>query len=524
MKTKMTTKSNLNAKVPPFSLGEDMLTWSKLVELSRSANPLVKVSDSSWKKLLGFRAVVESALAENRTIYGINTGFGYLSDVRIKSDDMKKLQVNLIRSHACGYGDNLTDEQARGLLILRAHTFLLGHSGISRATVEKILEFLRLDVLPVVPVKGSVGASGDLAPLAHLALGLLGEGQLRYDGQTLDAKIVLAKVGLSPLEPNAKEGLSLINGTQFMTALGAFAMEKANLLLEASNVAACLSLDAIKGTPVAFDPKIHSVRKQYGQSIVAKYCRDLLTDDEIVKSHESCQKVQDPYSFRCVPQVHGASYDVLNYVQEVLNRELNSVTDNPLVFIDGDVISGGNFHGQPIAMAFDFLAIAIAELGSISERRTEKLTNPAMSGLPAFIVKDGGLNSGFMIPHVVAAALVSENKILCHPASVDSIPTSADKEDHVSMGPIAVRKALDVCVNVQGVLGVELIAACQAIDFHSPLKPSKPLAAIYDKVRTMVSYMDQDRSIHRELDTLAKWIGNQGVRNVLSEFNLTLPI
>lgn len=500
----------------PFSLGRDQLSWSVLVGLAAKPNPSVEVSPDFWLRVDSFRKIVESAISSGKVIYGINTGFGFLSDVRIESDKLQALQYNLIRSHACGVGESLAPEMTRALLILRAHTFALGHSAVTRDTVETVLAFLKHDILPLIPCQGSVGASGDLAPLSHLALGLIGEGDVFYRGEKVPAKTALEHAGVRPLVPKAKEGLSLINGTQFMAVLGAFAVRDAKVISESADVVAAMSLDAIKGTKVAFDARIHSVREQAGQRKVAAHMLALLSGkDEIMNSHSDCERVQDPYSFRCIPQVHGATRDVIDFVAARVDGDLNSVTDNPLVFEDGSVMSGGNFHGQPLAMAMDFLAIAVAELGSIAERRIEKLTNPAMSGLPAFVVKEGGLNSGFMIPHVVAAALVSENKVLCHPASVDSIPTSADKEDHVSMGPIAARKALKVCHHVTNILAIEALTAAQGIDLHAPLKPSLPLQRVHDKIRTLSPTMPVDRSLHRDIEAVAVWIKAGGVLDAI---------
>lgn len=500
----------------PFSLGHDRLTWSNLTALAAKPNPALEVSSEAWRRAESFRSVVEKAISSGKVIYGINTGFGFLSDVRIETDKLQALQYNLIRSHACGVGEPVSQEMTRALLILRAHTFLLGHSAVTRGTIETVLEFLRHDILPVIPCQGSVGASGDLAPLSHLALGLIGEGEVFFKGERMLAQDALRKANVKPLVPNAKEGLSLINGTQFMAVLGAFAVRDAKVLAESADVIASLSLDAIKGTKAAFDARIHSVRDQGGQKKVAANILNLLAgEDEIMASHADCGRVQDPYSFRCVPQVHGATRDVIDFVATRIDGDLNSVTDNPLVFEDGSVISGGNFHGQPLAMALDFLGIAVAELGSISERRIEKLTNPAMSGLPAFVVKESGLNSGFMIPHVVAAALVSENKILAHPASVDSIPTSADKEDHVSMGPISGRKALKICVHVADILAIESLTAAQGIDLHAPLKPSLPLQKVHGKIRQLSPTMPVDRSLHPDILAVSFWIKSGGVMDAL---------
>lgn len=506
-----------------FALGEGVLTSEVLVDLAKAANPPVSVSPKALERLARFRDCVEAILSGDARVYGINTGFGFLANVAIDKDKLAQLQVNLVRSHACGVGQPLNEPLVRALLILRAHTFLLGHSGVRRETLEQVLTFLKHDVLPVIPCQGSVGASGDLAPLAHLALGLMGEGDVRYRGETVAAKDVLSELRIKPLAPAAKEGLALINGTHFMSVIAAFAVEEAQVLCQAADVAASISLDAIRGTIRAFDPRIHAVRPHPGQSLVASNLRKLMAgDDQVMASHANCDKVQDPYSFRCVPQVHGASRDTLAYVRRVVDIELSSVTDNPLVFADGDIVSGGNFHGQPIALAMDFLAIAMAELGSISERRIEKITNPHQSGLPAFATRDSGLNSGFMIPHVVAAALVSENKILCHPASVDSIPTSADKEDHVSMGPIAARKAREVITNVRRILAIECLAAAQGLDLLAPLSPGPGLTALLAEIRRLAPRMDVDRSLHKEIEALAIWIGENGTGKILRQAGISL--
>lgn len=502
---------------PSFRLGQDELTAKILTDLASKPNPAVTVTDEVWQRVASCRASLESAVATGRKIYGVNTGFGYLSDVSVPPEDLARLQVNLIRSHACGVGLPTPDPVVRALLILRAHTFALGFSAVRKETLRVVLDFLTADLLPVIPCQGSVGASGDLAPLSHLALGFLGEGDVRVGGVTLEAKAALKKFNLLPLTPQAKEGLSLINGTHYMSAIAAFALIEAQHLADAATVIAALSLEALRGTLSAFDARIHNARKQLGQRRVASKFMSLFSeDDQIMDSHKNCGRVQDPYSFRCVPQVHGATLDTLDHVEAILNRELNSVTDNPLFFEGGDSLSGGNFHGQPIAFVMDFLAISVAELGSISERRTDKLTNPHMNGgLPAFLAKDSGLNSGFMIPQVVAAALVSENKILCHPASVDSIPTSADKEDHVSMGPIAARKARQVIENVSKILAIEILSACQGIDLLAPLRPSPPLAMVHSAVRHLSKFVDQDRSLSKDFEVLSGWLISGGLEGVL---------
>ncbi|MFK7825543.1 MAG: histidine ammonia-lyase [Oligoflexales bacterium] len=506
-----------------FVLGKQELTIEKLVCLGRSLKPKLKIDAKSLQNLIMYRKFVIKGLESSKTIYGVNTGFGYLSQVKIPAEKLQQLQLNLIRSHACGVGNDAPLEVVRSLLILRAHTFLLGHSGVSQECLNTIFAFLEHDLLPRIPMKGSVGASGDLAPLAHLALGLIGEGEIYYHGEKFPAKQALKLAGIEPLKPAAKEGLSLINGTHFMTSLGAYAMEQANIIAKSADIIATMSLDAIRGTTAAFDLRIQQARPHPGQELVARNILMLLEgDDQIKESHKGCDKVQDPYSFRCIPQVHGACRDTLEFVRNKVNIELNSVTDNPLIFEDGDLISGGNFHGQPIAMAMDFLAIAVAEFGSISERRIEKITNPNLSGLPAFVTEEVGLNSGYMIPHVVSAALASENKILCHPASIDSIPTSADKEDHVSMGPIAARKALEINENVASILAIELLASCQAIDLLKPLKPSPLLQVVYNSVRSQSPYMSNDRSLREDIEATTKMIQSGSLLELVADEGLKL--
>lgn len=490
-----------------FQLGTEDLTVDLLDFWSKQKNIQFHLKNEAFLKTKKHRDLIEKSMVENKTVYGVNTGFGFLSHIKIQKEDLKKLQLNLIRSHACGMGKPLFQEAVRALLILKAHNLLKGHSGVTKSCVEKILDLIQHDILPVIPTQGSVGASGDLAPLAHMALTLIGEGEAYFDGERQDTAALFRRLNWEPYTPECKEGLSLINGTQYMTALGALVLKQAKNIFESGLKIAALSIDGFRASITPFDVRIHSIRGHKGQSYVAKKMREYFSGfDEILESHKDCNKVQDPYSFRCIPQVYGASYDTFQFVENTLNIELNSVTDNPLVFDDGAILSGGNFHGEPVAMALDYLAIAISELGSLSERRTEKLTNPHMSGLSAFLVKNEGLNSGFMIPQVVAAALASENKVHCHPASVDSIPTSAEKEDHVSMGPISAHKALRVASNTAKIFAIELVAACQALDLLKPLKPSPQLLALYDKVRTVVPFMDDDRSLSAQLETIAEMI------------------
>lgn len=507
-----------------FRLGSDKLDVETLVDLGKKPNPAVIVEKDAWNHLEKHQSYIQKALNSGRKIYGVNTGFGFLSDVAIEPHQIRQLQTNLVRSHACGVGDTLEAELTRSLLILRAHTLLLGHSGVRREVVELILKMLSLDILPLIPMQGSVGASGDLAPLAHLALTLLGEGFVFIDGNKVPTNQAFQKHNLLPLNLEAKEGLALINGTHFMTTLAAWAVYEGEVIACAADIGACLSLDACRGTTIPFDKRIHDLRPHKGQLLVSENIRKIFGsgNDEIVASHADCGKVQDPYSFRCVPQVHGATRDVIEHVKGVIEIELNSVTDNPLIFDQQTFLSGGNFHGQPIAMAMDYLAIGLAELGSISERRTEKITNPHQSGLPAFVAQNSGLNSGFMIPHVVAASLVSENKVLCHPASVDSIPTSADKEDHVSMGPLAGKKARQVIQNCRRILAIEFLAAAQGLSFLKPLKANPALDSILTSLRKIAPEMEVDRSLSAEIENVAQWIGQNGPKTTINKLGTNI--
>ena len=469
------------------------------------------------------RAVIEKALETGEAIYGLNTGFGDLANVRIEPERLDLLQRSLILSHAAGMGDPLPDAAVRGMLLLRANTLARGHSGVRPEVIEALLALLNHDALPVVPAQGSVGASGDLAPLAHLALPLLGRGRLRLEGAEVTAEEGLRRVGLTPLELRAKEGLALINGTQAMAALLALAVLETRRLVRAADLIGALSTDALRGTDTAFDPRIHELRPHPGQQASAANLWSLLQGSAIRESHRMGDvRVQDPYSIRCMPQVHGAVRGLLADVEAKLAIEINAVTDNPLVFSDGEegkdwaILSGGNFHGEVMAFAADILAIGLAEVAAISERRIEKLTNASFSGLPPFLVRDAGVNSGFMIAQVTAAALVSDNKILCHPASVDSIPTSADKEDHVSMGMGAALKLHTVLTQTRRVLAIELTAAAQGIDLLRPLTSSLRLEALHAEVRARIPVWDQDREMAPDL-ALAEIFLRQGIDAHLRE-------
>ncbi len=462
----------------------------------------VRLADSARQAVVRARAVVESAVAGDAAVYGINTGFGDLANVRIPRDQLCALQERLILSHAAGVGEALPDEVVRGMLLLRANALAAGHSGVRAELIDGLLRLLEQDVLPVVPSRGSVGASGDLAPLAHLALPLLGRGRVRVEGRVLPAEEGLRRAGLEPFVLEAKEGLALINGTQAMTSQLALATLRARRLVRLADLFGALSTDALRGTDAAFDARLHRVRPHPGQQASARNLWHLLQGSGIRESHrEDDIRVQDPYCLRCMPQVHGAVRDVLEDVRRRVEVEMNSVTDNPLVYPEeGEILSGGNFHGEPMALAADALAIAVAELGAISERRIEKLTNHSFSALPPFLVEDAGLNSGFMIAQVTAAALASENKTLCHPASVDSIPTSADKEDHVSMGMWAAIKLLQVVENVALILAIEWLAAAQGIDLLRPLRSSDRLEGLHSDLRARVASWDRDREMAPDIE------------------------
>ncbi|MCA2960652.1 MAG: histidine ammonia-lyase [Silvanigrellales bacterium] len=493
--------SHLSGQEAVVLTGED-LSLKDFICIARHGVP-VELGNAALVGVRRARECIERRLASGEIFYGINTGFGALADVHIPSDKVTPLQLNLIRSHACGVGEPLPAEVVRGVLALRIQTMLRGNSGVTESTIRLMAEFLNRDILPVVPSKGSVGACGDLAPLAHVALALVGEGDVLHGGERMPAKRALESLGLVPLVPGAKEGLCLINGTQVMTALGLLCLEEARSLLKTADICAAMTVDATRGTATAFRPEIQDVRPHPGQIESARNLMSLLADDAIRLAHSSCGKVQDPYSLRCAPQVHGAARNAWHHVAEVLLREANSSTDNPLVFPETDeILSGGNFHGEPVAMVLDYLAIAMSEIANISERRIEKLVNPHMSGLPPFLTPDSGLNSGFMIPHVVAAALVSENKILSHPASVDSIPTSAEKEDHVSMGMTSALKLRTILSNVAHVLTIEALAAAQGLEFHRPFEGGAGVRAAYAKVREISAPMNVDRSLAGDMALL----------------------
>ena len=500
------------------------LTLEAVREVAVEKRPVLLAPDAR-EVVNRARAVVDTLVANNRLSYAITTGVGKLSDVRIAGDQIRELQVNLIRSHAVGVGEPLAAADTRAMMLLRANSLSKGNSGVRAATIDTLCEMLNRGVTPVVPSQGSVGASGDLAPLAHLALALIGEGECFGDKDVYIASAeALKRAQTKPIVLEAKEAVSLINGTQAMLAVGTLMQLAAETLVDSADVIGAMSCDALKGTNVAYDERIQKARPHAGQIKTAANLRRLLEDSEIRLSHRDCGRVQDAYSLRCMPQVHGAVRDTLTHSRAVFETEMNSAVDNPLVFVknpkatdgEGDVLSGGNFHGEPIAFALDFLAIAMSVLAGISERRLERLVNPALSeGLPPFLAPGAGLNSGFMMPQVTAAALVSENKVLAHPASVDSITTSGNKEDFVSMGMTAANKLRKIVENTRNTLAIEAMAAAQAIDLLAPLKPSKPLQRAHAAIRSVCATMQKDRVMYPDFARIAELIASGKISAVL---------
>ncbi len=509
------TRKLLPVQQTTLVLGTEPLTLTNIAQVARSFRD-VTPGQESIAAMDRSRAVVDAIVAGGAkapAVYGVNTGFGAMAEVRISPDQIVALQQNLVRSHSAGVGLPLDEDATRAMMLLRAAVLSRGQSGARSEVCQFLCKMLKHRVHPVIPRRGSVGASGDLAPLAHLALAMIGEGPVQFEGKIMQATEAMQTCGFTPLELQAKEGLTLLNGTQHMTAVGALALEDAQATMLIADIAGAMSLEALNGTVRAFDPRVVAARRQPGQQEVAARLRALLDDSEIAASHSGCGKVQDPYSLRCMPQVHGATRDVVQFATQVIEQEANSTTDNPLVFPDdnlpfgGELISGGNFHGQPVAHALDMAAIAVAELANISERRIEQLVNPALSsGLPPFLISESGLNSGFMIAQVTAAALVSENKIYCHPASVDSIPSSAGREDHVSMGAHAALKFAHVQRQVRTVLAIELMAAAQGIDLRGPHKPGRKLRAAHELIRAHVPFLERDRAIYEDFIKVQKLI------------------
>ena len=493
------------------------LTLEQFVGVARF-NLKVELAPKVIEKVNKARALVDKFVNENKVVYGITTGFGKFSDVIITGEEIKKLQRNLILSHSCGVGNPLEEEIVRGIMILRANALSKGYSGIRLSTLNTLIEMLNKGVHPIVPEKGSLGASGDLAPLSHMVLVMIGEGEAIYKGTRLPGKVAMDKARIATVVLTAKEGLALINGTQVMTSIGALTIYDAINLSKTADIAASLTVEALNGITDAFDEKVHRVRGHEGQINTGKNLLSIL-DESKMTSRQGELRVQDAYSLRCTPQVHGASKDCFKFVKEKVEIEMNAATDNPLIFVDEEeVISGGNFHGQPMALPFDFLAIGLAELANISERRLERLVNPALNNdLPAFLVEKGGVNSGYMIVQYVAAALVSENKILAHPASVDSIPSSANQEDHVSMGTISARKAREILENVRKVVGMEILAACQGIDLRGNIGLGLGSSEAYRIVREHIPKVVDDRIMYLDINTCENIIISNAMVEMVEE-------
>jgi histidine ammonia-lyase len=498
-------------------LGVEGMTLADLISIARKGAQVQLTTDAE-KQMIKSRHLIEQWVQEERRIYGVTTGFGALSDVPISKADTRQLQKNILMSHSAGVGKPFDEETVRAILALRIKDLARGHSGIRLSTVQQLVAVLNWGVCPVIPEKGSVGASGDLAPLAHLSLVLIGMGEAFYKRQRLSGRQALKKCGLKPLQLEAGEGLALVNGTQVMTAVGALAVYDAGVLAKLTDIAAAMSLEVLMGSRTEFDPKIHEVRPHPGQAAAADNMARITQQSEIITSHKDCSRIQDAYTLRCSPQVHGATRDAIRYCRDVIETEMNSSTNNPLIFSDSkEFLLGGNFHGQPVALALDFLGIAVAELADISERRVERLVNPKLSGLPAFLVDDGGLNSGLMLAQYTAAALVSENKVLCHPAVIDSIPTSANKEDHVSMGTISARKCRDIVSNVEDVIAIELLCAAQALDLFTNMKPGKGTLAAYRTIRQAVSHLEKDRVLSSDIAAVKELMHNGKVLNAVEK-------
>ena len=491
------------------TLDGNTLTLAQLAAVA-CAGEAAGLADAARARVLASRAVVERILAEGRTVYGVNTGFGKLADVHISSDHLRELQLNLLRSHSCGVGEPLGESETRAMLCLRANVLAKGYSGVRPAVIETLIEMLNRGVHPVIPSRGSVGASGDLAPLAHLAAVAVGEGEAVYAGERMGGGEALSRAGIAPLELEAKEGVALINGTQGMCAVGGLALLDAERLATTADVAGAMTLEALRGTPAAFRLQIHEARPHRGQRAVAEHLRELLAESEIRESHrEHDPRVQDAYTLRCMPQVHGAARDALAELRRVLEIEINSATDNPLVFPEtGEVISGGNFHGEPVALALDYAGMGVAELGAISERRIERLVNPDLSGgLPPFLVEDAGTNSGMMMAQVTAVALCAENKILAHPASTDSLPTSGGREDHVSMGMTAALKLRQMVRNAEQILAIEFVCAAQGLEYLKPLRPGRGVERAYQRLRHLVAPLTSDRALAPEIAIVGAAVG-----------------
>jgi histidine ammonia-lyase len=493
-----------------ITIDGNSLTIEQVIQVARNKEK-VKIHQKNKELIDRNAAVVEDFVKEGQVVYGITTGIGSFADVLIPREHVRELQKNLLMSHSSGTGPMIQDDQVRAMMLLRINALIKGYSGIRWKTLQRLLHFLNIDILPRVPQKGSVGASGDLVPLAHMSAPLIGLGQMKYKDKIWDAADLHSKLGLKPITLEAKEGLALINGTQLMSAVGVLNAYDSLILCKTADIASACSIEALRGTDVPFDSRVHMLRPHPGQSIVADNIKRLLEASRILPSHSECDKIQDAYSLRCIPQVHGATRDTVDYASVVLETEINSVTDNPIVFTETrDSISCGNFHGQPIAFVLDFLGIGVSELANISERRIERLVDPALSNLPPFLTPEGGLNTGYMITQYAAAALVSENKVLSHPASVDSIPTSANQEDHVSMGAFSAFKAANIIQNVRNVLAIELLCAAQGLDFIAE-KPGDGVAAAHKIIREHIPTLTQDRVMSYDMEKMAELVFSEAL-------------
>ncbi len=493
-----------------LELNGQKLSLAQVVDIAGGEGH-VSLSAAARERVEQSRRVVEKIVAEGRTVYGVNTGFGKLSDVRIEPSQLRQLQLNLVRSHSCGLGSPLSEAEARAMLLLRANVLAQGYSGCRPVLIEALLQLLESGVTPVIPEKGSVGASGDLAPLAHLALTVIGEGEAFYRGERMPSAKALQRANIEPLQLEVKEGIALLNGTQAMVAVGGLALYRAERVARLADVAGAMTLEALRGTPVAFDERIHAARPHTGQIEVAAHLRELLRDSQIRQSHlENDPRVQDAYSVRCMPQVHGAVRGALSHAREIVETETGSATDNPLVFAEtGEVFSGGNFHGAPLALSFDYAAIAMTDLMSITERRIDRLVNPdSNEGLPPFLSARPGVGSGFMMMQIVAASLLNEAKVLAHPASIDNVPTDGGKEDHVSMGMTGATKLRSIVDNAELITAIELITAAEGLEYRAPLQPGRGVRQAYEIVRKHVPRLTSDRAMSGEIQTIAKMIRN----------------
>ncbi len=499
-----------------FHYGIDRLTPGIALDICRK-KITGEISGFAATRINANRQVVENIVHNRKIVYGINTGFGPLCTTIVSEEDTKKLQHNLLTSHSVGVGKFLPKEISRLMMILKVHALAQGFSGISMVTLERILWHIENDIVACVPSQGSVGASGDLAPLAHLFLPLIGEGNVMVGNDVFDTTDALKKYGLQPLELGPKEGLALINGTQFITANALFFLDRFQNCLDTADIIAAMQLEAILGSIKAFDKDLHNLRPYKGSMYVAERIRTLLENSEINASHKDCTRVQDPYSLRCIPQIHGAARNAYLHLKELLEIEINSVTDNPVVFDEDKAISGGNFHGEPIALPIDYAAIAASELGNISDRRIYLSLDDKIPGLPKLLMKETGLNSGLMITQYTTAALVSENKTMCYPASADSIPTSLGQEDHVSMGSISARKALRIVDNLEKILGIELFCAAQAFDFRKPLKSGKAIDACHDFVRSKITFIEHDRVFANDINIAIDLVKNKEIVHIVNE-------